>query len=640
MAGVVADVKTTIAALDQPGSGETYATRVFTLTKADATDLAKALSQIFTGTGRNAFPLGGLNLAEPNSEEAGGKKPNEEVDAPTNRPPVIDNVARFIRIVAETETNSLIVIAPGAMMEEIGALISRFDDETPATNLVTAVYPLQHADSAALAKTLTDFFAGASRVAGQKTTRSSPVLSGLEAQVAWQRLQGSLAQKSSPQQGAVAAERGGKTQGPGSPGFFGQVWIVSEPATNSLLITAPADAIEDVKTIVKELDLESPVNSETGMTVYRLQNASASVLADLMNSLFGADGKGAPKTYSSSPSLRPTGAVAASQQLAAPAKAGTATGGSTTQSTGQFRAKVSPQTASASGGDARFVPDPATNSLVITASPFLMGEIKAMLAELDARPAQVLIEAKVVEVSLDKNDAFGAEWKWLSGNSSGSAGGGGSTGGSGGLTLGGSLGSILTGTDFKFSILTGDIQVALQALAQQAELNVLSTPRILTLNNTPASIVIGNQVPYLQSTKKDPAGNEQQFYGYRDVGISLRVTPRIGESGNVYLDIAQQTDNLGSDVIAATGAPTVATRQAQTSVVVKDGQTMVIGGLMRDNTSESVHKVPLLGDLPILGQLFRSKDTIAQKTELLIFITPHVVRDDDEAATLTQQEHK
>lgn len=658
--GLVDDVKATIAALDRPGSADTYATRVFALNNANAADLAKTLTQLFTGTGKNAFPLGSLGLQEVGSDTASagssvpaGSTPPAAPTAPADgapadrQPPtLVDNAVRFIRIVAEPGTNSLVVVAPDTMMADIAALISRFDAQTPASDLRVVVYPLQFADSVALANTLTDFFAGAARISGQKGSTWLPLLSTPEARAAWQRLQGYVGLTPEPQSDrqkqvkGAAAPAGAAPGGAGiptatasaggaggtalvlaqqvragqtaktAPNSPGTVWVAAEPATNSLLIAAPADVISDVESLVKELDRESPVNSETGMTVYKLQNASAPVLADLMTSLFAA--KPQPSNVS-----KPANAL--NSRNASRATNST----SQTGSTSSVRPNSSSQYGATNDAQAKFVPDLATNSLIITASPYLMGEIKAMLAKLDARPAQVLIEARVVEVSLDKNDAFGAEWSWLNSDSGAS------------VTLGGNLGSILPGTDFKLSILSGDVQVALQALAQQAKLNVLSTPRILAVNNTPASIIIGDQVPYLQSTKKDPAGNEQKYYGYRDVGISLRVTPRIGESGNVYLDLEQQIDNLTKDVVAVNGAPIVATRQAQTSVVVKDGQTMVIGGLLRDNTSESVHKVPLLGDLPILGQLFQSKDTITQKTELLIFITPHVVRSEEQADALT-----
>ena len=158
----------------------------------------------------------------------------------------------------------------------------------------------------------------------------------------------------------------------------------------------------------------------------------------------------------------------------------------------------------------------------------------------------------------------------------------------------------------------------------------------MTKNNREAVINVGQEVPFLTSTQETATGGILTSFDFRDVGVILTVTPRINRSGTVSLDVNQQINTLIEFTLF--DAPIISTREASTSVTVKDGQTMVIGGMIKDDKTETVHKIPILGDIPLLGKLFRRKDARIEKTELMVFITPHVVYTDEDANRVTEEQ--
>jgi general secretion pathway protein D len=173
----------------------------------------------------------------------------------------------------------------------------------------------------------------------------------------------------------------------------------------------------------------------------------------------------------------------------------------------------------------------------------------------------------------------------------------------------------------------------LSALATDTRFNVLATPRIFTANNQPAEINIGQQVPYILSTLVDTNGAQTFNYGYLDVGIILDVVPRIAQSGLVTMDVQQTANELVT--FTSFNAPIINQREATTEVSVMDGQTVIIGGIIRDQVSTTVNKTPILGDIPLIGSLFRSTDKTKSKTELMVFLTPRIVHNAGQAATVT-----
>ncbi|MGE5549286.1 MAG: secretin N-terminal domain-containing protein [Bacteroidota bacterium] len=587
----------TLDEAEETGAAD-FVTFVHKLQFADANAMANLLNQITAGFAKRApqaaraqKAAGGGSGAPASSQEAGGGSQAGRLYA--------DLSTQVVWVVPDPNTNALIVTVSRPMVDAIKEVVAELDQAPPTGVQVSYVYQLKHAKAADLAKSLTQFFSSGN--AGVQLPAS--LVQGIKSSAQMQEFVRA-------QQQLLRATTS-KSAGAG-------IRIVAEPNTNSLLIAAPSDSLEGVKEIVAQLDQEVPSSEQAAVTVYRLQNAKATELANLLNDLFmGASQQGTKRvTQTKNASGNQGTAKTKTAQTADPEQARQQAAATYQQRTGaQFALGT------ALGEEVRFVPDLPTNSLLIIAPPKLLEMIRGMVGQLDVMPAQVLIEATVVEVALDKGSEFGINW------SPGSGGGGTNSGSV-------SLGAIAGALGLKYNLIAGDWRITVQALADSGKLNVLSNPKVMAANNSPAVINIGEQVPYLQSTREDAAGVVQKYYGYKNVGIALEVTPRIGESGSVFLDLFQTTSNL----VPGTGqneAPTIATRDTTTTIIVKDGQTLVIGGLIRDNTSVTTRKVPILGDLFLLGALFRHTTTNHQKTELMIFITPRIVRSPEEANQLT-----
>jgi general secretion pathway protein D len=277
-------------------------------------------------------------------------------------------------------------------------------------------------------------------------------------------------------------------------------------------------------------------------------------------------------------------------------------------------------------GQVTVIADPTTNSLIVVSLPENAELIKAILAQLDKIPQQVMIETIIVEATLDASDQFGVEWNYVQNN----MGGKGNTG-SFQQTYG--LQTTTTPpTGFKFTMTGSNLTAFLNVLKTDTKFQVLSTPRIFTANNSEAQINISQQIPYVLSTLQDVNGNLSYNYGYLNVGIVLTVLPRITSDGYVAMDITQTANDLQG--YTTFNAPIVNQREATTSVAVKDGETIILGGIIRNQVNSTVNKIPLLGDIPFLGNLFKTTSHDKQRTELLVFLTPRVIRSPEEAKKL------
>ena len=310
------------------------------------------------------------------------------------------------------------------------------------------------------------------------------------------------------------------------------------------------------------------------------------------------------------------------------------------------------------GGKVIISPDKSTNSLVIVASPADYRNLVQVVKQLDRKRKQVYVEAMIVEASIDRLQEIGSKWRIIAekdGEPVFVSGFGqidtsairGIISGLTGLTTGG-MGNFLnipvSTTDADGKITTTTLTVpgfaALFNLNEfRGAINVLSTPQILTSDNKEAEIVVGENVPFISQKESDPARPQSIFSTIerKDVGITLRLTPQIAEGDYVKLDIFQEISALKqeSTVVILTVGPTTTKRSTKTSVVVKDNQTVVIGGLMQELEEENINKIPLLGDIPLLGWLFKNKSVNKRKTNLLVFLTPHIVKDAEQLSKLT-----
>jgi len=268
-------------------------------------------------------------------------------------------------------------------------------------------------------------------------------------------------------------------------------------------------------------------------------------------------------------------------------------------------------------GTAHFEVDLDSNTLIVTTDHETNETIKRLVAELDRPIPQVLINVLFLEVTYTDSLDLGTEFTYSAVSGGGDPRSLATVFGLSGLTQGGAV-----------SLTKGELDVVLKALSTKTRTEVLSRPSIMARNNQQSTITIGAQVPFIRNSQVTDSGNVLNTIEYEDVGIILRVTPRINADGVVEMDVAPEISAIAAETVQisdSVAAPTFAKRSAETRVVVPSGRTVVIGGLMEDQETREVRKVPLLGDIPGVGQLFRRTINSKSKTELLIFLTPQVV---------------
>ena len=396
--------------------------------------------------------------------------------------------------------------------------------------------------------------------------------------------------------------------------------VLAYPRTNSVVVRAPSKARADLaKSLIAKLD--QPTAQPGNVHVVYLKNAEATKLAQTLRAVVSSDSA----IVSSTPSTSLSGASATPTSSATPANA-SATG----------------------SGTAGFIQaDPSTNTLIITANESVYRDLRTVIDQLDARRAQVYIESLIVEVDASKAAELGVQWAGMSGNSNSGTRVGGITGFS---TAGNNLinqaaakvaGSILPpGSGLTLGIFNQSGLGALaHALETDSSANILSMPNLITLDNEEAKIIVGSNVPFItgQYTTAASAGgsagvNPFQTVQRQDIGLTLRVKPQISEGGTVKMAIYQETSAV-TDKTNPAGLIT-SKRSLETNVLVNDGQIIVLGGLIDDNMQDTVEKVPVLGNIPIIGGLFRYKTRSHVKTDLMVFLRPTIIRSNEQSVNL------
>ena len=372
-----------------------------------------------------------------------------------------------------------------------------------------------------------------------------------------------------------------------SSGINVQVRAAADESTNTVVVTGPTDTLAVIAKVVKELDVNP--NTEQTIFTYQLKNAQAQNLKTVLNNLFTE-----------------------MQNLNRTATSGT-------RSFGAAGARAAAARDTSSGSDlsdqAYAEADADTNSLLIMTSSKNYEKLKPIIAQLDEPVPQVLIKVLLAEITTSDNFELGTEFSILNMRSSG---------GSSLFEsdfLGGSTDGLIART------LEGDLDFTIRALQEVGKLNVLSRPYILTSNNQTATITVGQEVPFVTDTRITDSGQTINTVQYQDIGIKLIVTPTINPDGLVIMDVKPEISTTTAETVPISekvNASIFAKRSSSARVAILNGQTIVIGGLMQDQETNAVKKVPLLGDVPLLGELFKRTIKKTEKTELLIFLTPQV----------------
>jgi general secretion pathway protein D len=425
--------------------------------------------------------------------------------------------------------------------------------------------------------------------------------------------------------------------------------IVPERRSNSLIIYARKQEMETISRLIEKLDAD--VYGGQRIFFYFCENTKSKELAATLDAIFG-------RGTGSSPSAQPsTGRPTTGTTPGLPTQPTIQTRPTTPGGAGPSAAGALLGEGIIVGAETRFIPDEVTNSIIVTTYPRIWSEIEDIIKKLDRMPRQVLIEVLAAEVTLDDSTSLGLEWAIRRGRFDANFTGSGSLTGRpdrglldpavSGLAA---VTGLASGLNF-FTFAANEFRLALNILTSQDKVNILSSPSVLTTENKKAVINVSKSVPVLTSQQAPLGGAVStststtgttgivgtQTVEYKDVGIVLTVTPRIGEQGTVALDVKQEVNDILQQQTPPTGSPSFSKREAETSVVLLNNQTLVLGGLIQNKKESIKTGIPFLNRIPVFGYLFGNTTEAITKTELLLLITPRVVGTALDAARITDQ---
>ncbi|UOB52170.1 type II secretion system secretin GspD [Acinetobacter junii] len=441
-----------------------------------------------------------------------------------------------------------------------------------------------------------------------------------------------------------------------SKDFIGsRVRIIADNRTNRILIKGDPDSRKRLRQMIEMLDVPS-ADRLGGLKVFRLKYASAKNLAEILQGLVtGQSVSSSSASNNAGSSNNPINNLVSNNQ-----SSNSTSGSSSSISTPSINLNSGSNNQNAgvssfNGNGVSIIADSTQNALVVKADPQLMREIEAAIQQLDIRRQQVLIEAAIIEVAGDDADQLGVQWALGDissgiglinftnvGSSLSKLAAGYLTGGAAGLGSAIGAGSSIVVGDYKEGA-NGSRKLygaLIQALKSNTKSNLLSTPSIVTMDNEEAYIVVGQNVPFVTGsvTTNSTGVNPYTTVERKDVGVTLKVVPHIGEGGSVRLEVEQEVSAVQESRGQATDLVT-SKRAIKTSVLADHGQTVVLGGLISDNSIHSRQGLPVLGDIPYLGRLFRADSKTNEKRNLLVFIHPTIVGDSDDVRRISQQRY-
>ncbi|MFW8600124.1 type II secretion system secretin GspD [Desulfobacterota bacterium M19] len=386
---------------------------------------------------------------------------------------------------------------------------------------------------------------------------------------------------------------------------FEGVQIIPLERVNSLLIIGyDKSLVATAIKWVKELD-RAPTAGRDSIYIYNVRNSVASDLANLVSSLISGKGVKSSSRSSKNKRLTPPGSISSGKSMRGPIIFKKSRSGLNAASM-QF------------AGAPVLIPDDSRNIIMIRGLYPDYVRIRKLLERLDNMPMQVLIEVMVAQVSLDDNLKYGVEWA-LKNNAA---------------EIHGTGISFNEADGLKFNLAFDDqtdIFKLFNFLATNNNFTVLSSPQVLVLNNETATVNVGEQVPIITSETSDTTSSttSNRTVQYKDTGVILKVTPRINNDGIILLDIDQQVSSVKDQTTSGVDSPTISTKEIKTKLAVKNGQSILMGGLIAHNKTTNVSGVPLLKDIPGLGWLFKTKSIKNSKTELMVMVTPYVISSED-----------
>ncbi len=570
--------------------------------------------------------------------------------------------AGFLRVLPEADAKlqaGAVVVdeSPGQPRgDQVITQIYRLNHEN-ANNLVAVLRPLIspnntiNANPGSNSLVITDYAENLQRISRIVAAMDMPASTGLEVIPLKHAIASDIAvlvQKLGGGGAAAAQAPGVAVQGGGS------FTVLADPRSNALILRAANPAqLAQARAMVAQLDQPLAPGSELGIRVVHLKNADAAKLAVVLRAAFGS-AAGSSGGSSSGSGLGSSGSLTPASQGTISATGSSSSSGGTTSA-----AATSPVSASASPSTGGFVQaDPATNSLIITAPEPLYRQIRQVIDQLDGRRAQIYVESMIVKVDASKAAQFGVQWQSVFGKKGDNTISGlGTNFGSGNANIVNLSAATAGGRDAIGEAVASGVSQGLNIgvlkkigdfytlgaianfLESQTGANILSTPNLVALDNEEAKIVIGQNVPFITGsfTNTGTSGstvNPFQTIERKDVGLTLRIKSQIGEGGTVRMVIYQENSSVVPGATNSAG-PTTDKSAIETTVVADDGQIIVLGGLLKDEYTDGDDRVPGLASIPLLGNLFKSENRKRVKTNLLVFLRPVVMRDQQAADQLT-----
>ncbi len=605
-------IETVVGQLDKE-SAEAVRLKLYPLRYADAKSVADLVTSIFTDDqkqaqqaqrGRQQMPQWMGGQAQPAAQDSTG-------------------ASREVRAVPDIRSNSVVVAANEINMKIVDDLVVNLDKQL-TDMLRIKVYELKNADATAMVTILRDLFrpqVNATQNSGRPTGQQGGG-------------QGGFGQFMQAQGGGNRGSASGSGALPPSQ----EVEITADGRTNSVIAKASEEYMMIMDQVVAQLD-QNPTE-QYSTYVIPLNNANAAELATVIQNLLrgGNTGTGARtgNTQNRNATTQQNGARTGTNSGARTGGTGGQGGqggqGGGTRNLGELEEGEPqdpmplPQDEGSQDDERRGIqgqadvqPDAASNSLVVRTSPRNFEAIRNIIDSLDRMRPQVLIKVLICEVTLDSEYKFGVEWSWENK-----------------FRVKGDAITQKYATDFNLfgqgatATLSGDeVSAKLNAFAEDGRLRVMATPRILVLDNQAATISIGKDVPRVTNTTINQQGNTVNTVQYRTVGILLDVTPHINFDGLVTMDVHPEISDKAPDsesvqITEGVLSPTFNVNYADTTVAARNGQTVVIGGLIRESEENTVQKIPVLGDIPILGALFTNTSKSKVRRELMIFLTPYI----------------
>ena len=598
--------------------------------------------------------------------------PLKAVDAVKLKTDLAPLVATDVDLTANAASNSLMLTDTAVHIHRIVEITSNLD-KTQATENDIIVQQLKFADATATAKLIMDIFQSTGSGGGGGGTQNNPFASFFGGRGGGGGGGGFGGGGPGGGGGGQGGGGGGRGAAAGEEaGKTGTVTASADTRTNTIVITGPKETLAEIKTEILDKIDNDPSANQTFFT-YHVKNGQAVDMQATVNALFGGT-TNAGTNRNTTTAGRNTGSTGiglgssggsglsgggggrggggGGGGLGGGGLGTSTTGGNTRAGTGggggfggfggggggfvgSAGSSATSSLYAALVGQVEVVADSDTNTLLVLTATKYRDQVESIIKDLDRPVPQVLIKCLIAEVTHDRSDDLGVDFSILNL----------SRGLSGGSNEG-NLTSALTGgagSGLAVSLAESQLATTFHALAVAGKLDVLSRPYILTSDNQEANILVGQDVPFINNSRTDANGNLINTIQYQNVGIILDVTPHINADGLVVMDVNPEISSIANTTVtiqAGVQAVVFNTRSASSRVGVRDGDTIVIGGLMQDQKTQTVNKVPLLGDIPWLGLLFQRDQVTKTKTELLIFLTPHVAQSPDNLQSMSTDEMK